>query len=248
MREQMVGAMRGVEGVLFVHDVRMRRAGSRYFADVAVGIPRNTTFQRSEQIVFAATAAVQRVIPGTDVVVRTVPTAQVEESVFDRVRAVAQRSNHAIHDVSVQQVEDGLAVDLHLELPERMPLREAHETATRIEAEMRSEVPEIRSVITHIEAEESTIETAERVANDRLLEGEVCHAAEAFPEIEDVHNIVALRKGDHVQISCHCSMPDDLPMGTVHRIISQMEAAFLRTRPEVDRLLIHPEPVTDNNR
>ena len=57
-----------------------------------------------------------------------------------------------------------------------------------------------------------------------------------------------LRKGDHVQISCHCSMPDDLPMGTVHRIISQMEAAFLRVRPEVDRLLIHPEPVTDNDR
>ena len=248
MRDQMVDAIRGVEGVLFVHDVRMRRAGSRYFADVAVGIPRNTTFQRSEQIVFAATAAVQHVMPGTDVVVRTVPTAQVEESVFDRVRAVAQRSNYAIHDVTVQQVEDGLAVELHLELPEHMPLREAHETATRIEAEMRGEVPEIRSVITHIEAEESTIETAERLANDRLLEGEVCRAAEAYPEIEDVHNIVALRKGDHVQISCHCSMPDDLPMGTVHRIISQMEAAFLRTQPEVDRLLIHPEPVTDNNR
>jgi cation diffusion facilitator family transporter len=247
MRQQLVDAIGGVEGVLFVHDVRMRRAGAHYFADVAVGMQRNTTFQRSEQIVFAATEAVQRVLPGTDVVVRTVPVAQVEESVFDRVRAVAQRSNYAIHDVTVQQVEDGLAVDLHLELPEQMPLREAHETASHIEAEMRSEVPEIRAVVTHIEAEQSTIETAERVANDRLLEAEVCRAAEAFPEIEDVHSIVALRKGDHVQISCHCSMPDDLPMGAVHRIISQMEAAFLRNRPEVDRLLIHPEPVTDND-
>ncbi len=247
MRQQMVDAIRGVEGVLFVHDVRMRRAGANYFADVAVGMRRNTTFQRSEQIVFAATEAVQRVLPGTDVVVRTVPTAQVEESVFDRVRAVAQRSNYAIHDVTVQQVEDGLAVDLHLELPEQMPLRAAHETASLIEAEMRGEVPEIRSVVTHIEAEQSTIETAERVANDRLLEAEVTRAAEDFPEIEDVHSIVALRRGDHVQISCHCSMPDDLPMGTVHRIITQMEAAFLRVRPEVDRLLIHPEPVTDND-
>ena len=247
MRQQMVDAIRGVEGVLFVHDVRMRRAGANYFADVAVGMRRNTTFQRSEQIVVAATEAVQRVMPGTDVVVRTVPTAQVEESVFDRVRAVAQRSNYAIHDVTVQQVEDGLAVDLHLELPEQMPLRAAHETASLIEAEMRGEVPEIRSVVTHIEAEQSTIETAERVANDRLLEAEVSRAAEDFPEIEDVHSIVALRRGDHVQISCHCSMPDDLPMGTVHRIITQMEAAFLRVRPEVDRLLIHPEPVTDND-
>ncbi|MGI4755248.1 MAG: cation diffusion facilitator family transporter [Janthinobacterium lividum] len=248
MRRGMVEAIRGVEGVLFVDDLRMRRAGNRYFADVAIGMGRNTTFQRSEQIVFAATEAAQRLMPGTDVVIRTVPAASVEESVFDRVRAVAQRSNHAIHDVSVQQVESGLAVELHLELPEHMPLREAHDTATRIEAEIRSEVPEIRSVVTHIEAEESTIASATMVGDDRDLEKQVRDAAADFQEIEDVHNVVALRTGDHVQLSCHCSMADDLPMGAVHRIISQMEAAFLRGRPEVTRLLIHPEPVTDNER
>ncbi len=248
MRRGLVDAIRGVEGVLFVDDLRMRRAGTRYFADVAIGMGRNTTFQRSEQIVFAATEAVQRLMPGTDVVIRTVPAASMEESVFDRVRAVAQRSNHAIHDVSVQQLESGLAVELHLELPEHMPLREAHETATLIEAEIRGEVPEIRSVVTHIEAEDSTIEAAVTLGGDRQLEEAVRDAATDFPEIEDVHNVVALRTGDHVQLSCHCSMPDDLPMGTVHRIITQMEAAFLRGRPGVTRLLIHPEPVTDNER
>ncbi|SEB63472.1 cation diffusion facilitator family transporter [Terriglobus roseus] len=248
MRRELTEAIRGVNGVLFVEDLRMRRAGARYFADVAIGMQRNTTFQRSEQIVMAATEAVQGVMPGTDVVVRTVPVASSEESVFDRVRAVAQRANLGIHDVTVQQMDGGLGVELHLELPEHMPLREAHETVTHIEADMKREVPEIRSVITHIEAEESTIEPAVRLQNDRVLEDEVRRAAEAFPEIEDVHNIVAMRTGEHLQMSCHCSMPDDLPMGAVHRIISQMEANFLRERPEVDRLLIHPEPVTDNDR
>jgi cation diffusion facilitator family transporter len=244
MRRQLVDAIRSVDGVEHVEDLRMRRAGTRYFTDVAIGMQRNTTFQRSEQIVFAATEAVQRVMPGTDVVVRTIPVATRQESVFDRVRAVAHRANL----VTVQQMDGGLAVEFHLELPERMPLREAHETVTHIEAEMKREVPEIRSIITHIEAEESTIEPAVQLEQDRALEDEVRRAAEAFPEIEDVHNIVALRTGDHLQMSCHCSMPDDLPMGSVHRIITQMEACFLRERPEVDRLLIHPEPVTDNQR
>ncbi len=248
MRRELVNAIRGVQGVLFVDDLRMRRAGAHYFADLSIGMNRNTTFQRSEQIVLAATAAVQGVMPGTDVVVRTVPVARVEENVFDRVRAVAQRSNYLIHDVSVQEVGGGLTVELHLELPERMALREAHETATKIEAEMLREVPQIQSVVTHLESEESTIESAERVGNDDAMEEEVRRAADAFPEIEDVHDVVALRTGDHVQMSCHCSMPDDLPMAAVHRIISQMEAAFLRERPGVDRLVIHPEPVTDNER
>ncbi len=249
MRDELEAALRQVDGVELVEGLRMRRAGARYFADVVLGMRRNTTFQRSEQIVQAATEAVQRVMPGTDVVVRTVPVAGRQESVFDRVRAVAQQANLAIHDVTVQQMDGGLAVELHLELPEHMLLREAHETVTRIEAEMKLQVPEIRSVITHIEAEESTIEDAVVLNDDRALEDEVRRAAEAFPEIEDVHNVVALRTGDHhVQMSCHCSMPDNLPMGDVHRIITQMEAAFLRERPEVARLLIHPEPVTDNER
>jgi cation diffusion facilitator family transporter len=248
MRSQLMEAIRGVDDVLSVDDLRMRRSGMRYFADVSIGVPRTATFQRSEQIVLAATEAVQRVMPGTDVVVRTVPFASKSESVFDRVRAVAQRSNLAIHDVTVQGMESGLAVEMHLELPEHTPLREAHDITTAIEAEMLREVPEISSIITHIEAEGGTIEPAVRIDDDRVLEVQVRRAAEAFPEIEDVHDVEAFRTGDHLQMSCHCSMPDDLPMGSVHRIITQMEAAFLRERPDVDRLLIHPEPVTDNER
>ncbi len=248
MRQELTAAIRSVDDVLSVADLRLRRSGARYFADVSIGVPRTATFQRSEQIVLAATEAVQRVMPGTDVVVRTIPFASKEESVFDRVRAVAQRSNLAIHDVTVQDMDGGLTVELHLELPEQTALREAHDITTRIEAEMRREVPEIKSIITHIEAEGSTIEAAVRIEHDRVLEEQVRQAAEGFPEIEDVHNVVALRTGEHLQMSCHCSMADDLPMSSVHRIITQMEAAFLRERPDVDRLLIHPEPVTDNDR
>ncbi len=248
LRKRILDAIRHVEGVASVNDLRMRRAGTRYFADVAIGIRRNTSLQRSEQIVAAATEAVQNTLPGTDVVIRTVPYAGRSESVFDRVRAVALRNNLAIHDVSVQDVEGGLAVELHLELPEQMQLRAAHDTVTRIEAEMKQEVPEIRSIITHIEAEENTIEPAVLLQHDRDLEDAVRRAAATFPEVLDVHNIVTLRSGEHTQMSCHCSMDDHLSMGIVHRVITQMEAAFLRERPEVDRLLIHPEPVTDNDR
>ncbi len=248
MRQGLVDAISGVEGVLFVDGLRMRRAGAHYFADVTVAMARTTTFQRSEQIVMAATDAVQQLMPGTDVVIRTAPVASHQESIFDRVRAVAQRSNYAFHDVTVQQMEGGLAVELHLELPETMPLRQAHSTTTEIEAAIRREVPEIQSGVTHMEAEESTIEPVVVLRDDSALEAGVRCAAREFPEIADVHNVLALRTGDQVQMSCHCSMADDLPMGTVHRIISQMEAAFLRDRPEVTRLLIHPEPVTDNER
>jgi hypothetical protein len=37
-------------------------------------------------------------------------------------------------------------------------------------------------------------------------------------------------------------------MGRVHRNITALEGSFKLVAPEVDRLLIHPEPATDNRR
>ena len=53
---------------------------------------------------------------------------------------------------------------------------------------------------------------------------------------------------EHTQVSCHCTLPDNLPMARVHAVITALEGAFKLDAPEVDRLLIHPEPATDNRR
>jgi cation diffusion facilitator family transporter len=237
-----------IDGVLSVDRVRTRRSGPSYFADVALGMPRNLTFQRSEQITMAATAIVQRHLPGADVVVHSIPTASRAESVHDRIRAVAARSNLAIHDVSVQEYDHTLHVEQHLEVPETMSLRSAHDLVTRLESEMCREVPEISSILTHIESEPATIERPASLERDRQLEVRLRRVASTFPEILDIHEVFVTRINDRIQVNCHCTLPDDLPMAKVHDIITALEGAFKLEDPEVSRLLIHPEPATDNRR
>jgi len=256
LREAILRDLAAINGVISVARLRTRRSGSSYFADVTLGMPRNLTFQRSEQITMAATEAVRRQLPGADVVVHTIPTASVGESVHDRVRAVAARSGLSIHDVTVQQVEGGLHVEQHLEVDETMPLREAHELVTALEAEIKRDVPSIASILTHIESEPATIEQPTLLAADSDLEMRLRRAAEKFPEILDIHDVLVTRlhrrtsdtAGDHLQVSCHCTLPDELPMARVHAIITALEGAFKLEVPEVDHLLIHPEPATDNQR
>jgi cation diffusion facilitator family transporter len=237
-----------IDGVLSVDRVRTRRSGPNYFADVTLGMPRNLTFQRSEQITSAATAAVQRHLPGADVVVHSVPTASRAESIHDRIRAVASRSNLNIHDVSVQEYNHTLHVEQHLEVDETMSLRAAHALVTQLESEMRREVPEISTILTHIESEPSTIERPVSLERDRQLELRLRHVAQAFPQIQDIHEVLVTRINDRIQVNCHCTLPDDLPMSQVHEIITALEGAFKLDAPEVSRLLIHPEPATDNRR
>jgi cation diffusion facilitator family transporter len=247
-RRELIHDLTAIDGVLEVNRLRTRRSGPSYFADLTLGLARNLTFQRTEQISAEATVIVERHLPGTDVVIHSVPMAPVTESVHDRIRAVAARSNLTIHDVTVQQFGDDLHVEQHLEVNEAMPLKQAHELATRLEAAIQREVPEVSSILTHIESEPGTIEQPESQEQDRQLEIRLRHVAEAFPEILDTHDVMVTRMGAHLKVSCHCTMQDDLPMAKVHEVITALEGAFKLEAPEVDRLLIHPEPETDNQR
>ncbi|MDQ2835367.1 MAG: cation-efflux pump [Acidobacteriota bacterium] len=253
-----------IDGVLSVDRIRTRRSGPGYFADLTLGMPRNLTFQRSEQITLAATAAVQRHLPGADVVVHSIPTASRAESIHDRIRAVAARSNLNIHDVSIQEFNHSLHVEQHLEVDETMPLRAAHALVTQLESDIRREVPEISTILTHIESEPATIERPASLERDRQLELRLRRVASTIPEILDIHEVLVTRipghtgnrtngatadhASDRIQVNCHCTLPDDLPMSQVHAIITALEGAFKLDSPEVSRLLIHPEPATDNRR
>ena len=249
IRQKLVAEVEGVEGVLAVEQARVRQAGASYFADLTLALPRRYTFEHTGELVRAATDAVHRALPTADVVIHTVPREPRAESIFDRVRAVAARNNVSVHELSVQSHHGRLRVEQHLELDENMPLLEAHEFVTAMEAEILRRTPEIDSVLTHIESEPATIEQPEEMVEvDRKIEHALRTTARLFKEIIDVHEIIVGRTVDHISLSCHCTLPDNLPMGHVHEVITALEDRFKLECPEVYRVTIHPEPVTDNLR
>lgn len=248
VRNKIIAAVSNVDGLLEVDRVRIRRAGNRYFADLSVGLARSVTFQRSEQVSDAVTAAVHDVLPNADVVVHPIPRAGHAENIFDRVRAVATRNNFNVHDVSIQDLKGRLHVEQHLELDERLSLKEAHDRVTLLESEIRDDVPEISSILTHIESEPATIESGDEILRDAALEKRLKAVASEFLEIADMHDLEIKRVSGRIYVACHCTMSDNLPLSRVHDISTELEIRFKREAPELFRVLIHPEPSTDNRR
>lgn len=248
-RRRLVREVERVEGVLAVERARVRRAGAGYFADLTLALPRRFTFEHTGKLVEEATEAVHRALPRTDVVIHTAPRETRAESIFDRVRAVAARNNVSVHELSVQTHQGRLRVEQHLELDENLPLSEAHVFVTAMEAEILRNVPEIDSVLTHIESEPATIEQPEEaVVDHRKIELALRSVAAGLPEIIDVHAIAMGDTADHIWLTCHCTLPDELPMHRVHEVITALEDRFKLECPEVYRVTIHPEPLTDNLR
>lgn len=247
-RNRIIDAVLKIQGVIEVERVRIRRAGNRYFADLAVGLARNVTFQRSGQVVAEITKAVQRILPDSDVVVHPVPLETGHENIFDRIRAVAARSNFSVHDVSVQDLGGRLHVEQHLELDEKLSLKQAHDVVTGLEADIRADVPEISTILTHIESEPATIESGEGVVRNVELEKRLKPLLREFPEILDMHDVEIKRVREKLYMSCHCTMPDNLPLSRVHDVSTALEIRFKQAAPELFKVLIHPEPMTDNRR
>lgn len=248
VRSQIIGQVSQVDGVLAVQRVRIRRGGSKYFADVSVAMSRTVTFQKSEQVTNEVAKAVHELLPGADVVVNATARASQQESLFDRVRAVATRNNLNVHDINVQDVNGSLHVEQHVELDEHMSLREAHDRVTTLEREMQTEIPEISSILTHIESELATIEATDGVVESPGYQSRVQSVTERFPEVIDAHDLVFKRVGGRLYLSLHCTMRDDLPLSRVHDVQTAVESRIRQELPDVFRVLIHPEPQTDNRR
>ncbi|HEY1253299.1 MAG TPA: cation diffusion facilitator family transporter [Terracidiphilus sp.] len=248
-RRRLIDDVAQVPGVLSVEQARVRRAGANYFADLTLALPRRYTFEHTGELVREATEAVQRALPEADVVIHTVPRQARAESIFDRVRAVAARNNVSVHELSVQSHQGRLRVEQHLELDESLTLLKAHDFVCGLEAEILREVPEIDGVLTHIESEPATIEQPEEIGEEnRRLEEAMQLAAAGLPEIVDVHEIKVGHSAEHIHVTCHCTLPDELTMQRVHEVITALEYRFKKESPEVYRVTIHPEPVTDNLR
>ncbi len=247
-RLRVTESLRQLPNIVGIERVRLRLSGNHYFADLTVGMPRNWSFQRTEQMKEQIADTVHRVLPVADVVVNVVPRASRSESIFDRVRAVAARHDLSVHDLSVQNYDAKLHLEQHLELPESLSLREAHALVTTIEGETRADVPEIDTILTHIESERGTIEIEALRSGDAALEAELRRIAAEFPDIVDVHDVVVSNARDRTQISCHCTLPDDRSMSDVHALITTFEDRVKAEMPQIARVFIHPEPATDNAR
>jgi len=248
-RQRILREVENMPDVLAVEQARVRRSGAAHFADLTLALPRNFTFERTSALVDEARLAVQRVLPGTDVVIHTIPRQASTESIFDRVRAVAARNNVSVHELSVQSHRGRLRVEQHVELNEQLSLREAHNFVCRMEEQILRDAPEVDAILTHIESEPATIEQPVDLDEERRrVEQAVLAAAQQLPDVIDVHEILAGRSGEHMQVSCHCTLPDDLLMSKVHQIITSLEDRIKIECPEVYRVMIHPEPETDNLR
>jgi cation diffusion facilitator family transporter len=248
LQNEIEDTISGMEGVLRVDRVRVRRSGNRHFVDATIAVPRTASLQQVHELTDAIERRVGQIVPA-DVVVHTEPRAPRDEHLFESIRAVAQRMGLAIHDITAYQQDRSLFVELHLEVDENLSLRDAHRRATELENEIRAlgngNAP--MEVNIHIEPLGRHIATPEiGVGEMRQLELGVetflNHMPGNYDELLNCHDVRVRQVEHHISVSCHCIMKSELPITRIHDVLADLEDLVKERFPQISRVTIHPEP------
>jgi cation diffusion facilitator family transporter len=232
-------AIEAVRPAIDLRRLRLRQAAGRSFADVVIGVAPGAVVGQGHAVADRVEAAVQRVLPGSDVVVHVEPAGE-EAGLRERIQAAAMAvfPVREVHNLVVIETARGAEVSLHLKLPGSLPLEEAHEVAEQVERAVEASVPHVATVHIHLEplAEESA---GREVADDpREVEQIVVDATGDRPRAV---RFLRTREGGTVLLLT-LGLPDAASLADAHAGASEIEERIRVALPHVSDVIVHTEP------
>jgi divalent metal cation (Fe/Co/Zn/Cd) transporter len=178
------------------------------------------------------------------VVVHVEPT-EAEGGIRERATAAAGAIPEVreMHNVRVMRLPEGYELSLHVKLPRELSLDEAHGVVERLEQRVNAEVPELRTVHTHIEPLAGTDWASTPPTGDTATErAAIEDAVKRFTGSDPLQ--VTFRDGEQGRVALvTVSLPGDEPLPSAHRHAGAIEEAVRERCPGLADVIVHTEPM-----
>jgi cation diffusion facilitator family transporter len=233
-----------VPGVVDVKQVRVRRSGPEFFADVTLAVVNAAAFEKAHDIADAAEAAIKKMLPGSDVVVHVEPVAADRQDLPTTVRIMAARRGLGAHGLRIYEEGGRQSLELHLEVYQHLGLEDAHRQATEFEADLNAAWPGLARIITHIEpvgADALTLKAAPaadpriRKLIEEFLDRNACTC--------EPHELQIKQYAGELAVSFHFAMAPGVSIIHAHALTELLEQHLRSRIPDLGRVVIHVEPM-----
>ena len=222
--------------------LRLRESAGRYFADVIVSVPPGQAVVEGHQAADLVEDAVERVLPGSDVVVHVEPRRQGLD-LRDRALAIALAEPlvKEAHDITIFEQQGRASVSLHLKFPADLDVRTAHEVAERVERAIRAR-PGVADVQTHLEPLE------------RPLEARTQDDSADLAAAREIERVVRARTGSAPQklrllstaagrvVFLTLAVDPEQSLAEAHLLAGQLEEELRQQISGIAEVVVHTEP------
>ena len=237
--------IQALPGVIGVENVRVRSVGPKHFVEATIDVPRSLGLEQVADVKDLATLAARGVLNAADVTLQSRPVSPSNETVHERVLVVAQRERVAVHHITVQHLNERLALAVDLEVDGALPLSKAHEMADRLEAAIRREFGRQAEIEIHIEPlEPEAVDVVDMPADvRRSYVAALEDAASHIDGLSDIHNVRLRKSARGTVLVAHCRLAPGETVESVHRRVDDLERLVRDRKPDIARIVIHAEPV-----
>jgi cation diffusion facilitator family transporter len=244
--DALAAAQRAIETLdpsVTLRRLRMRKAAGRHFADVVIGVSPGAAVGQGHAAADAVEAAVERAVPGADVVVHVEP-AEAGAGLTERALAAALRVPRVreVHNVAVLEVGGSRQVSLHLKLPGSLTLAEAHDIAENVEREILADLREVDDVQTHLEPLSEPASVATPADGDLEDESDDVRRIVREATGADPRELRFVSTDRGLVAFLTLAMEPEQALSSAHASASEIEERIRRERPEVVDVIVHTEP------
>lgn len=233
------------KGVLGVDRLRVRPLGPNVFIDIAIAVNRNLSLESAGAIRAALLQSIGEAAPGSDIAVETRAVQPDNETLLERVQALAAAQGLSVHNVAIHRHAGGRSLSLDLEVNSRLTMRDAHEIASAFEAEVAQEIGEEMEIITHIEPMNEVVESenAIDIAACRAAEETIRGLSTEMGGVCRIDNVGISQSRGQLLITLDCLVEGDTPLADAHAAVTTLEHLVRRRIPQARRVVVHCEPL-----
>jgi cation diffusion facilitator family transporter len=241
-------SIRSIPGIEEIVRIRSRGSGDAIYVDIDTRIKPAITTDHAYAIAKTIKTTVRERFPGVaEVQVHFAPQKRAGMDYALEARAVADALGLNIHEVIPVPVEDGIALEMHVEVKPGLTLGEAHRQVSRLERNLKSQIPRVSEVLTHIEpANERGAPLMHTQAALDLRDQAVNIARSLYEDANWHHANIRLALGGYA-LTMHCHLPASVSVEEAHSIAEHVETCIRNELPLITRVTIHTEPPPDAN-
>jgi divalent metal cation (Fe/Co/Zn/Cd) transporter len=156
--------------------------------------------------------------------------------------ALRVRGVREIHNVDVLRAGTRTELSLHLKLPGGLPLGEAHDVASRVEAAIRAELAEIDAVHTHLEPLGMETDARAVAADASRSERDAVAAVVREATGRAPRALRLYRTEDGLVVFLTLAVEPDEELTRAHAYASEIERRLRDAQPGIAEVIVHTEP------
>ncbi len=235
-----------VEGVIKIDKLRVKPTGPQIFIEMAVCVNRTLSVEKVQAISSNIEQKMRDEFSVGDITINCRPIALNSETIAERVHVVGLNHNLHAHNISTSLGGEKKQITFDVEIDQRLTIKQAHDTVTALEDELRCEFDEELDICIHLDPlrfDERATSLLSQIEEEQLR-ATIINASKKIVKIHDVHDI-QIRKTEQQKliITLHCSFHDDALLEEVHSLTSQFEGLLYRSLNNAGRVIIHAEPL-----